>query len=159
VSNQTEAQASTEKESSSVMDQVSAAWLFLVFFAIAYQAFTHFVAVNRTRGAGLGLQAAMLDARAEAMKRKTDVTLSQVVGGWEFGWRIVDPRRVVLREEKAPSGIAITGAPVEIVFGSDGRIKGDAAPSFLVTSTAFPAVRRCLSSDIEGRSSIKTKNC
>jgi type IV fimbrial biogenesis protein FimT len=79
---------------------------------------------------------ALNTARAEAVKRGSDVTLKPAVGGWSAGWTlsaVVDPSTILLTHAavathyKVMAGGVLGGAPVastQITFGATGGLKG-----------------------------------
>jgi type IV fimbrial biogenesis protein FimT len=60
-----------------------------VLTAIAVPSFSEIMANSRIRGAAGSLQAALLKARSEALKRNCTVMVVPGDGGWSAGWAVV----------------------------------------------------------------------
>jgi type IV fimbrial biogenesis protein FimT len=122
-----------------------------VLATLALPSFTNLIATNRAKSAATDLYLALTLARSEALKRNANVTLSPKAGGWQSGWQIVDASSSVLETHGPVSGVTIANGPANIVFGSSGRIQGNAAPAFLVTASGSSSVQRCVSASTSGR--------
>jgi type IV fimbrial biogenesis protein FimT len=130
-----------------------------VLAVLGAPSFTNLISSNRTKSAASDLQVALVKARSEAVKRNASVTLLPNAGGWQSGWQILDASNSVLETRSAVRGVTITGGPASVVFQSSGRIQGNAASSFLITSTGTSAAQRCVTAATSGRSYVKSSAC
>jgi len=144
-----------------LIELVTVVAIFGVLAAIAAPSFSFLIAGQRASSAATELYLAMTQARSEAVKRNANVTLSKKTGGWSNGWQIPDP-------SDATKNIAVHGAlndstivgPNSVVYLTSGRIQGNSAPAFDITTTSGSStVHRCVSSDLSGRPLIKSSTC
>jgi type IV fimbrial biogenesis protein FimT len=126
-----------------------------VLASLAMPSFTKIISSNRAKGAATDLYVALTKARSEALKRNANVTLSPNAGGWQAGWQITDAANNVLDTHSAVNGVTIANGPATVVYQSSGRIRGAAAPSFLITS---PSAQRGVCTSLSGRPYVKTSS-
>ena len=83
-----------------------------------------FIAGQRLRAITADLRVALVTARSEAVKRNRAITLLPNAGGWNDGWRILDPDDPVanppILRQKQPGNITITG-PAQVRYTPSGR--------------------------------------
>ncbi|HXN14902.1 MAG TPA: GspH/FimT family pseudopilin [Usitatibacter sp.] len=153
--------AATRRVSSgfTMIEMITVVAIIGILFVIAQPAFTTLIANQRARGAATELMTAMMKTRSEAVKRNQNVTLAASGANWEGGWQIRDLNNAVLDSHEAISGITFTGGPATVVYQSSGRIQGNAAPTFLITSVVVPTAQRCVSADLSGRPNLKAAAC
>jgi type IV fimbrial biogenesis protein FimT len=123
-------------------------------------AFGSLIAGQRARAASADLYTALVLARSEAIKRNTEVTLRPAMAGhWEAGWIIPNPadsgNRIAVHG--AVAGATISG-PASVVYMANGRVKGDASPSFELTLSGLDTAR-CVQVDLGGRPLAKNAGC
>jgi type IV fimbrial biogenesis protein FimT len=135
-----------------------------VLTAIAVPSFSEMMANSRIRGAAGSLQAALLKARSEALKRNCTVTVVPGAGGWNTGWAVVAAEADCSR---APGdvyvgdlsllvdnarGISITTTPANLAdvrYMRSGRPV--ATPSFRITRDPEGAGKpRCVVVELDG---------
>ncbi len=132
-----------------------------VLSAIALPGFTKLIANQRSRAAASDLMTALARARSEAVKRNTEVALSQATGGWSNGWMIKHPadEHVMLDTHGKVNGATITG-PDEVLFQSNGRARGATGSTFDIL-LEHTTTHRCVQIDLSGRANLTSKesNC
>lgn len=129
-----------------------------ILAAVATPSITDLVNSQRLRSSSAELHSALLRARSEAVKRNMDVTLSPVTAGsWQSGWSIANPNSGGnLEEHAALRDMTVTG-PANVVFMSNGRLRGATRPQFEVTSPK--GRKRCIEVDLSGRPYLKANAC
>lgn len=131
-----------------------------ILAAIALPSFSALIASQRAKAVGSELFATMSKARSEAITRNTNVTLSPKTGPgllWENGWQILDPANAanILDDRGAATGATVTG-PASVIYRSSGRVQGNSAPSFLITTVSGSTTYyQCVSVDLSGRPYMK----
>lgn len=133
----------------------------------AVPSFRSFVASQRIKTASFDLIAALTQARSEAIKRNTYVSMCRASGSsWEGGWSIgignTCPVTTVLRSQSAYSNLSITDSAntSPVTFGGNGRLSSTTTK---FTITASPSVSgitsRCITLSLSGQASSKTGSC
>lgn len=128
-----------------------------ILVALAAPSFSDLIVSKRGQAVASELYFALLKARSEAVSRNANVTLSPKTAGWQSGWQILDPANAanVLEDRGAASGATISG-PAGVTYQGTGRVQGNIAPSFLVTTTAgSTSKQQCVSADLSGRPYMK----
>lgn len=128
-----------------------------ILAVIALPSFSGLIASQRAKAVGSELFATMSKARSEAITRNANVTLSPKTGGWQNGWQILDPANAanILDDRGAATGATVTG-PASVIYRSSGRIQGNSAPSFLITTASGSSTYyQCVSVDLSGRPYMK----
>ena len=118
------------------------------------------VAGQRARAATSDVYTALVQARNEAVKRNTEVTLQPITSGhWEGGWSIPNPTDSghPIANHPAVRGGTISG-PGSVVYLANGRVKGDTPPQFDIAITNASS-HRCVQVDLSGRPAMKTTGC
>lgn len=128
-----------------------------ILASLAAPSFSDFIASQRAKAVATDLYIALMKARSEAVKRNTNVTLSQKTGGWQNGWQIPDPSNasIILEDHGAIKGVTIS-TQANITYQSSGRVQGTSAPSFTITASG---ASRCVSVDLSGRPYVKASSC
>jgi type IV fimbrial biogenesis protein FimT len=132
-----------------------------VLALVAAPSLTSLIAKQRLRSAASSLHLAMVQARAEAIKRNTSVTVSPAAGGWSSGWSILDPENPggpALEVVAIPQGVVVTTTVAQVVYRGNGRTTSDAAMSFGLTGGADGA-SRCVKIEGTGRPYSKEGSC
>jgi type IV fimbrial biogenesis protein FimT len=130
--------------------------IFAIMGALAAPSMTKLIANQRLRSVATDLHLDLVKARAEAIKRNRDVTVSPTDGSWTAGWSIVDPANPDLRLDiRGPSpSVSISTTATQVVYRGTGRTTPASGASFVITSTRTDAAR-CLSIDSSGRPYLK----
>src|ERR1043165_192911 len=123
---------------------------------MAVSGFQKMVKDQRVRNYSYGLFASMNLARNEAIKNNCNVTVSPAAGGWNRGWTIATSTPtcasvITLKNETAPSGIVIVGAPAtSVIYNKSGRLVST-TPSFTIGDSASTNnYTRCLKVEASG---------
>lgn len=128
--------------------------------AIAAPSFNHMIATQRSKSIAADLVTVLTRTRSEAIKRSIDVTLLPTGDGqWQSGWAVLNPGPAggMLEQHGAIAHATVTG-PASIVFHANGRLRGNTAPSFDISTTGNPE-HRCVLVDLSGRPYLKTGGC
>ena len=131
-----------------------------VLAGMAAPAMGGLVAGQRARAATSDVYTALVQARSEAIKRNTEVTLLPATSGhWEAGWSIPNPSDSghPIARHPAITGGTISG-PDAVVYLSNGRVKGDTPPEFEVAIDSADT-HRCVQVDLSGRPLMKATGC
>jgi type IV fimbrial biogenesis protein FimT len=131
--------------------------IIVILAGVGMPAMKEFVANQRVRSAASELFSDILQARSEAIKRNTDITLAPV-GSWEKGWSIASPAagQDALQTHGAVNQVTITG-PASLVYTGEGRLRGAASPKFDFSSP--DGKPRCIVVDLGGRPTVQPKAC
>ena len=127
-----------------------------IMSALAAPSMTRLIATQRLRSVATDLHLTLVKARAEAIKRNTNVRVIPTDGNWTAGWSIPNPENadwppLDVRGPTASVSVATTATQVE--YRGTGRT-ASAASAFVVTSSSTDAAR-CLSIDSTGRPYVK----
>lgn len=129
--------------------------LLALLVSVSAPALRQLLEAQRVRAAASALHLALLQARSEALKRNTVVTLRPATGnGWAGELDLVAtvdgmPRQIEAVPAPGPLQVLARPAVEAVAFGPDGRPRG-AAVRFTLTSLEGEAVR-CLWVDPAGR--------
>jgi type IV fimbrial biogenesis protein FimT len=130
-----------------------------VMVGLGAPSFSNLIATNRAKAAATDVYVALANTRSEAVTRNASVTLSPNAAGWQAGWQILDASSNVLETHGAVLGVTIAGGPTNVVYQSSGRPQGGAASSFLITSTGYSSIQRCVLVASSGRPYLKASAC
>jgi type IV fimbrial biogenesis protein FimT len=120
-----------------------------VMLGIAVPSFTGFVAGQRVKTAASEFAMAVVFARAEAIKRNADVTITAAASGatgWQDGWTVA-AGGTALSTQSAYSGLVFSGPTSAITFKSSGRLSSAVAT---MTITGQNSNARCIAIDLSG---------
>ena len=123
-----------------------------ILAALAAPSYREMIAKQRERSTASELLSGLMQARSEAVKRNVPVTLKPVdAAAWQKGWSIPDPANAGknIDVRGAISGATITG-PASVIFMSNGRVSGAAAPKFSITADGTTEAK-CVVTDLSGR--------
>jgi type IV fimbrial biogenesis protein FimT len=126
---------------------------------MAIPMYTHFMANQRVKATASDLYLFLIKARSEALRRNANVTIKRTGSSWESGWDLEDSSNTVIETHAAVTGISIADAPSTITYLVSGRIQGNTAPNFLVSSTVVSSVQQCVTADPSGRPYAKASAC
>jgi type IV fimbrial biogenesis protein FimT len=138
-----------------------------ILVAVAVPAYTQMVANNRVRSVAGALQAALLKARSEALKRNCTITVARNVA-WSSGWDVyateldcsraagdeyaLAPLPGLMLQRDSVAVIALVPVPSDLTnvrFLQSGRIQG-AGPAFYIRDEAAVAKRKCVVVELDG---------
>lgn len=136
-----------------------------VLAAMALPSMNNYVRGQRVKTASFEMFAALSLARSEAIKRNSNVVITQGSGGWQNGWTIASGGDT-LRSQAAFSGVAVSSdsAVTAVTYSRDGRITTTPATTSTITFTvngdpSSPEISpRCISVGVTGlpRSRLST---
>jgi type IV fimbrial biogenesis protein FimT len=122
-----------------------------VMLGIGVPSFRDFVAGQRVKTAAGEYATTLVQARSEAIKRNTDVTVTPVssgASGWQDGW-VVAAGGVTLSTQAAYSGLTFAGPTSAITYKGTGRLSA-AVAKMQITSTQDTTSIRCVAIDLSG---------
>ncbi|MEW6166523.1 MAG: GspH/FimT family pseudopilin [Pseudomonadota bacterium] len=144
-----------------------------VVAAVAVPSFTQMVANSRIGGAANTLQAALLKARSEALKRNCSVTVRRTGSSWSQGWEVIalnvdsggdcsgaeyDTDPGLSLQVDAPRGVVVTGSSASVTYSRSGRTTG--SPTFEITRDPPGAGQtRCLLIELDGYPKVVKAEC
>ena len=134
-----------------------------ILAGIAGPSMVDMIRTSKVRTAASDFYSALLQARSEAIKRRTTITVSPIGSTWPTGWKVTygtspvvtvaqnDPITDVAVQVNVPSS-----STANITFGSNGRVSSS-APNIIFYSTASSSVQaRCVSVDAAGLPRVRT---
>jgi type IV fimbrial biogenesis protein FimT len=136
-----------------------------ILAAIAVPNMVEWVASERVRGSANDLYAGLMLARSEAMKRSTQVDLTNTGGAatdWSSGWTVRIPASTVFQTRDAEAKVTITGpASGTVSFAYTGRPTSASVDAQLTVESAdystVPKRYVCLS--LSGMPQVKRCTC
>ena len=132
-----------------------------ILATIAIPSFRDFVRTQRVKSASFELVAALTLTRSEAIKRNTNIVMTQASGGWQNGWSISAGAQL-LRKQNAYSGVSITDSASAgaVTFTRDGRLASTPTNFTVGASPASSSVTpRCIGISLGGRPNSKIGGC
>jgi type IV fimbrial biogenesis protein FimT len=132
---------------------------------VAVPSFSRLVASQRLKSAASNLQATLLVARSEGIKRNGSVCVSTssnsctAAGSWSQGWYVTDPAaNVVIGTYPAFPSLTITGPASAVTYQSSGRVSATPSAPFKVSSPNISDIR-CVNITVTGLPSVTTSGC
>lgn len=122
-----------------------------ILAAVAVPSFRSLIQSQQAKTASFELFAAFSLARSEAIKRKSNVTVTPtLLGSWQAGWTITSAGGETIKSHGALKGIVVTLGPNSVVYAGTGRVNG-AAPTLQISDAeATAANKRCIRIDLSG---------
>ena len=120
-----------------------------VLLGIGVPSFKGFVAGQRVKTAAGEFAMAVVFARAEAIKRNADVTITAATSGatgWQDGWTVA-AGGAALSTQSAYSGLMFSGPTSAITFKSTGRLSNSVTTMAI---TGQDGSARCIAIDLSG---------
>lgn len=135
--------------------------------AIGVPSMRDLIASSRVKGAASDLNASLIVARSEAVKRNASVdVVPNAVSNWGAGWqvRIASTSQDVTVQQPVHADVAVTGPGSAIRYRGDGRLIDPTTGSLFGAEVAFTFVSaqyshipmRCIGVAPSGRPSIRT---
>lgn len=127
-----------------------------IMAALAAPSMSRLIAQQRLKSTASDLHLAILKARAEAIKRNVNVTVSPVDGSWANGWTIpdpVNPSAAPLEFRGPVSSVTVSTSATQVIYNGKGRTT-TASASF-VLSAAGVTHSRCVAIETNGRPYVK----
>ena len=119
---------------------------------------------QRVKTAAFDLNASLVFARSEALKRNVAVTITPTAAAdWTRGWTITDANNTVLKQEQDrnlnANELVFTG-PAAVTYARNGRLNAALATPFSLSAPKVPTDKhRCITLDLSGRPSTKEGAC
>lgn len=132
-----------------------------IVLAIGVPSFREFVATQRVKNTAFDIAATLLQARSEAVKRNTSVTLARTGETWEAGWSVQVGGNTLVTQQPVPN---VTITPVSdpetasIDFRGNGRLDPPQRVSLQIAGANTSAVR-CITIDGSGVPNTTPASC
>lgn len=138
-----------------------------ILAAFAIPSFTTMVANSRLGGAANTLQAALLKARSEALKRNCSMIVQPRTGGWVKGWQVVsdagcpDDVPDLIQDDTVRGIVQVTTTPsslASLTYLSSGRFTvGTSERRFQIADPEGAGDYRCVRIDTNGMPKVGRK--
>ena len=134
-----------------------------ILTALAAPNMAQMVRTQRIKTAAFDINASLVFARSEALKRNVAVTVTPTsAADWTKGWEIRDSNNNLLKKEndrKLDATELEFKGPAAVVFARNGRLNA-AAGSFQLKGPYLPVSKaRCITLDLSGRSASAEGLC
>ena len=153
-----------------ILELVVTATIVAILSAAAMPFLGELVRGQRIKTAISDINASVIYARSEAIKRNQNVAICASTDGaacagatnWATGWIVfVDAdadgtpgaATDILKKQDPVSGVTVTGTATNLSYQRDGRLAAPLAADFVVGATG--ATSRCLGVNVSGRPNIK----
>lgn len=130
-----------------------------ILSAMAAPSFRGLIANTRIQSVASDLQAGLLLARSEAVKRNATVQVVAEEGGWVHGWSVQDADGNVLLAGQVREHILVKGSANSFSYLSSGRVSGANLPAFEIVDDLSLGDVRCLTADRAGRAYVVRQSC
>ncbi len=130
-----------------------------ILASIAAPSFRSVIANTRIQAVASDLQAGMLLARSEAVKRNAPIQLISTDDDWMKGWSVQDADGTVLLAGQVHENISISGSATSLTFLASGRVNGPNLPKFQMQDEQEIGDVRCLTADRGGRAYVVRQAC
>ena len=122
-----------------------------ILATVALPSFKSLTQSQQVKNAGFSLYATLNQARSEAIKRNSSVTVSPVsAGNWQSGWNVSASGVPSLESQGAIGGVIISGAPASVTYTGSGRIT-NTSPVFQIDISSTPSTHvRCIKIELNG---------
>ncbi len=137
-----------------------------VMLGIGIPSFRDFIASQRVKTAAGEYASALVEARSEAIKRNTNVTVTAGASGWRSGWTVAtapaSPASAATLSTQAeyPSALTFSGPTTAVTYLGSGRLSGTSAPDPMCVC-GQDGSKRCVAIDLSGmpKSTITSGTC
>lgn len=130
-----------------------------ILSAMAAPSFRGLIANTRIQSVTSDLQAGLLFARSEAVKRNAAVQIVADEDDWMKGWSVQDADNNVLLTGQVRDHITIKSNATTFSFLSSGRVSGANLPTFQIVDDLEVGDVRCLTADRGGRAYVVRQSC
>jgi type IV fimbrial biogenesis protein FimT len=136
-----------------------------IVLGVGIPSFRQFMATQQVKNTAFDVAASLLQARSEAVKRMTPVTIERQADGWASGWnvQVVDKdgnTTILAKREERLHSVTITPVDnpdlVNIGYGTSGRV---ITPVRLQIAGANTDAVRCITVGSSGVPNTTTKSC
>jgi type IV fimbrial biogenesis protein FimT len=127
-----------------------------IMLGIGVPSFRQFTATQRVKSAAFDFAAALLQARSEAVKRNTTVSV-KTTSDWANGWT-VDVGGTTLATQEATSNVTITPSPATTTVDYQGTGRIASTLKFQFGGSNTDAVR-CVTISVSGVPNTTTASC
>lgn len=134
-----------------------------ILLAMALPSFSDFTREQRIRAAAFDLVSDLMQARSEAIKRSSIVTLTGLGSEWAGGWTVtVDSglhTGTAIRNRESPgNAVALTGAS-SLSFDRNGRLAAGGTAALAIEDRVSLSTRRCIVVDLSGLAQSRVGAC
>lgn len=131
-----------------------------ILATIAAPSMRSFIKAAAVRGASSDFYAALIAARSEAIKRRSNVVVAPVGAAWTTGWTVTAGGATLQKGDALDTDVAVqvgvpAGSTSSITYGANGRPAAAQTVIFHMPSIASIDAR-CVSIDINGLPRIRT---
>jgi type IV fimbrial biogenesis protein FimT len=131
-----------------------------ILAAYAVPSMRDMMQASRLRSASSDFYGALIQARSEAIKRHSNVTITPSASGWAGGWTVAAGATTLATHDPLESGVAVqvnvpAGTASAIVYGMNGRVSAGTQNVIFYASPAV-AQPRCMSIDPSGMPRSRT---
>jgi type IV fimbrial biogenesis protein FimT len=134
-----------------------------ILAAVGAPSMVDMIRTSKVRTAASDFYAALLQARSEAIKRRTTITMAPVGATWLTGWTVTYGTSPVVTVAQADplSDVAVqvgvpSAATASITFGTNGRVTSTAPTVIFYSSLSTSVQARCVSVDAAGLPRVRT---
>lgn len=143
-----------------LVELIAALAVLVILASMSAPSFQRLIANARLQAMASDLQAAMMLARSEAVKRNAQVTLTPSQGSWLDGWQVNDANNQVLAQFSAREGVDINSNTNLVTFQGNGRLnRADVPPEIEVLDPKESGDPRCIRTDRSGRPYVTRQQC
>lgn len=120
------------------------------------------IKTSKLRAVASDYYSALLSARSESIKRRTNVTLAPVGADWSTGWTVKAGTTTLASHEALASDVSVqvnvpaTSTINPIVYGSNGRVTSSAPTLIFYNASDSSVEARCVSVDPAGMPRVRT---
>jgi len=137
-----------------LLEAMTVVGLMAIVATLAVPSLREIVLTARVRGAASELQATLVRARSEAIKRNAPVDVVPQGGAWVDGWQLRVGTTTLERHAQLDSLAATSTAPATITFRVDGRLAAGQQTIVFSAVDATGVKPRCVALDASGRAVV-----
>lgn len=131
-----------------------------VLAGLAAPSMSDFISSSRLRSASSDFYSALIAARSEAIKRRTNVVVEPLGATWNTGWTVKVGANVFLTADPLPADISVQvsvppASTTPITYAMSGRVPGGSQT--VIFYSASPSIQaRCVAIDASGLPRVRT---
>ena len=132
-----------------------------ILAAYAVPSMRDLIQASKLRSASSDFYGALVLARSEAIKRRTNVTITPVTASWTGGWTVTVGATLLASHDALESGVLVqvnvpaSGTTNPIVYGMNGRVSSG-TQNVIFYSSPTVTQPRCMSIDPSGMPRSRT---